>query len=570
MKKNRVLSINEFSKLISSFRRGGRVRKAEDGGKGEAERNPDYVYDEEEAEEAESRVPEDVQKQRRMRQFKAQQEYYKNRDRIVQPKEDQVRGGHSAYSDNYLPQVVVTPDYPYSVNMGSLPEIRVVGNTKYDTDEGYLPYESGYVEYSYPYTGPTFNGFTFHRKYGNRYIRLPNGDGIYYNSNYPSTDDEVKNYRLEYKPEEQEPYFMYEDFLPEGPLDVFPAIGRGIYRAYKRGWRPSFRLGGTLQKLKSGEKIMKGQNDIDTDDLSEDNYTVGDFVLDMLPIVGTARDAYRFAKDPNPENALMFAISAAGDVLTLVGGKVVATGLKASIKGGKAYVKSTKAAEAAKTAAKQSKTATKNIKRYFTGEELKKLEKVNKRAAARQYGKAGGHTKQANRIKKQLEANSDKINQAVKYSLGAYGSSRIGKAIIMGAHNGYNQYENIGSDAVESANQTIEDVNDTVNEHFKNNNSQASPAEKPSWKANAAKDITPTNGINYTVKAGDTLHEIAKAHGVSLDDIATLNPELKKSNGKWKVIRPGDKIQIYTGSQWADKNNIKFTMPEEDQDDIFL
>ena len=251
MKKNKVLSIDEFSKLISSFRRGGRVRKAEEGEKEEVKHNPDYVYDEEEAEEAESKVPRDVQKQRLMRKFRAQQKYYKNRDRMVQPKEDQVRGGHSAYSDNYLPQVVVVPDYPYSVNMGSIPEITVVGNTKYDMDEGYLPYESGYVEY----TDPT-NGFTFHRTYGNRYIRFPDGNGIYYGSKDPSTDDVLKNYRVEFKPEEgeQEPYFMYEDFLPKGPLDVLPAIGRGVYRAYKRGWRPSFRLGGALQKLKSGKK----------------------------------------------------------------------------------------------------------------------------------------------------------------------------------------------------------------------------------------------------------------------------------------------------------------------------
>jgi len=53
-----------------------------------------------------------------------------------------------------------------------------------------------------------------------------------------------------------------------------------------------------------------------------------------------------------------------------------------------------------------------------------------------------------------------------------------------------------------------------------------------------------TPASNYTVKSGDTLWDIAKAHGVSLQSLIAANPQISNPN----LIYPGQKINIPGGS----------------------
>lgn len=56
----------------------------------------------------------------------------------------------------------------------------------------------------------------------------------------------------------------------------------------------------------------------------------------------------------------------------------------------------------------------------------------------------------------------------------------------------------------------------------------------------AVNEILKSKPVYYVVKAGDSLGGIAKAHGVSLDSVIKLNPQIKNPN----LIYKGQKIRI--------------------------
>lgn len=61
--------------------------------------------------------------------------------------------------------------------------------------------------------------------------------------------------------------------------------------------------------------------------------------------------------------------------------------------------------------------------------------------------------------------------------------------------------------------------------------------------------MQPSFGQSYTVRQGDNLSSIAGAHGLTLADLETANPQLGPVSGRnWKLIHPGERVMVPDGS----------------------
>ncbi|MBT8197517.1 MAG: LysM peptidoglycan-binding domain-containing protein [Acidimicrobiia bacterium] len=57
--------------------------------------------------------------------------------------------------------------------------------------------------------------------------------------------------------------------------------------------------------------------------------------------------------------------------------------------------------------------------------------------------------------------------------------------------------------------------------------------------------IVPT--VEYVVRPGDTVWEIARAHAGPDDDVTSLVHEIKQHNGIGAIIQPGDLLDVPVG-----------------------
>jgi LysM repeat protein len=67
------------------------------------------------------------------------------------------------------------------------------------------------------------------------------------------------------------------------------------------------------------------------------------------------------------------------------------------------------------------------------------------------------------------------------------------------------------------------------------------PEEGETAVAPPAETAPPVNTISYTVKAGDTLYDIARAYGTTIEEIVAASDSISRPN---EVIKPGMVLTI--------------------------
>jgi len=173
------------------------------------------------------------------------------------------------------------------------------------------------------------------------------------------------------------------------------------------------------------------------------------------------------------------------------------------------------------------------------------------------------HERSAEAAKKKAEAEADKKAAAIAAANYSYynGMTEMIQAQLdaekrkeLGYYNGMTEhYEKEAAHNEALAVGALMDIEDEMiylkkhNAEMQKKHEEELESKKTSWTPSSS--VTASSGDFYIVKSGDTLWSIARAHGLTLEEILALNPQITNKN----VIHVGNKINIKPSTD-GDKN----------------